>query len=115
MSNTAALVDEYLTITGKIALLQERRDKIKSELELGRNHGTTKDIRVGNYMTGRHLSVNLLRRYVSQEVIDRCMTGGHRRLAYQIVDKLKPKKVKNASKSKSTKVSAAAGGATQQA
>lgn len=115
MRKALSPVDEYLALTDQIATLQERRDKIKTKLELGRNHGTAKDIRVGNYASGRHVSVTLLSRYLSMEVIERCMTGGKYRLVYQIVDKLKPKKVKNASKSKSTKVSTATSGATQQA
>ena len=85
-------VEKYLTLTEQINVLRIERDALKVDLPSGRTEGLHKDIYVG-MSNNRTLSINLLKKYVSEKVIDLC-SHTSRKWTYRVVDKLKPKKIK---------------------
>lgn len=89
------LVSECLILTQEIKRLREKRDELIAKLGKGRHTGPDKDLYItipGGYYT---YSIQLIRQYLTAEVMRRCRTWYKSDKPYcRVVPKLKPKKEK---------------------
>lgn len=89
-----AAVFKYLDLTAQIKALTEQRKAIGVLLPMGRLSfdGSEKDLVVGEYASSA-VSIKDLRRYVTEEIIQRCVRTTRGRTV-KVVAKVKPKQKK---------------------
>ncbi len=90
MANTM-VIEKYLELTKQIKVLTDERKLLQVDLDVGRSYGSTHDI--SKSITHRSsINMELLRRYVMPDIIDRCTTTT-RVCRVAVLAKLKPKKL----------------------